>query len=203
MVCDMSTPKELLDMITPNTRTRYAAHMRIVESCERDSLQHDTNENTCNQNTAMDTVGVIVLDDNGLMCTATSSGGISIKVNGRIGSSAIPGCGLHIQEGIAVTCSGCGEDLIRLQVAMRVAQYFRKGIPANEWKEFGVFGAICLKVEEGIGAEIMWAHTSDSFCLAYCSTELDVKTCISRGTHGKLNVGGAFLKSNKNKSADT
>lgn len=51
----------------------------------------------------MDTVGVIVVDRNFNMAAGTSSGGISLKLPGRVGPSAIFGAGCYLSETVSCT----------------------------------------------------------------------------------------------------
>lgn len=50
------------------------------------------NDSICRLN-KMDTIGAIAVDINGNLGLGTSSGGAPFKIDGRIGSSAIPGAG--------------------------------------------------------------------------------------------------------------
>ena len=70
----------------------------------------------------MDTVGAIVISENGDTASAVSSGGIFLKIPGRVGQGACYGSGCWSEAGVTVTTSGVGEQLIRSLLAMRMAQ---------------------------------------------------------------------------------
>nr|CDS33408.1 threonine aspartase 1 [Hymenolepis microstoma] len=78
----------------------------------------------------LDTVGAVCLDSLGNICAATSSGGIPLKVAGRIGQATVYGCGswAEVTPDISVGCvtSGTGEQLIKTQLAQRIASEILK-----------------------------------------------------------------------------
>jgi beta-aspartyl-peptidase (threonine type) len=65
-----------------------------------------------------DTVGALCLDSNGNLAAACSTGGVSLKLPGRIGDSAILGAGLYADNGSgAATATGIGEQAMRLVIS--------------------------------------------------------------------------------------
>lgn len=67
------------------------------------------------------TVGAVVRDREGRLAAATSTGGMTGKMAGRIGDSPLIGCGTYADEGCAVSCTGRGEDFVRYVAAHKVA----------------------------------------------------------------------------------
>ncbi|MEE3001358.1 MAG: isoaspartyl peptidase/L-asparaginase [Planctomycetota bacterium] len=67
------------------------------------------------------TVGAVVRDAEGRLAAATSTGGMTGKMVGRIGDSPLIGCGTYADEGCAVSCTGKGEEFIRQVAAHKVA----------------------------------------------------------------------------------
>ena len=67
------------------------------------------------------TVGAVALDASGVLAAATSTGGIRNKYPGRVGDSPLVGCGFYADEYAAVSCTGDGEDFVRLLIAKRAA----------------------------------------------------------------------------------
>ncbi len=64
------------------------------------------------------TVGAVALDQNGELAAATSTGGMTNKKYGRIGDSPIIGAGTYADSRFcAVSCTGRGEDFIKLGIA--------------------------------------------------------------------------------------
>jgi L-asparaginase / beta-aspartyl-peptidase len=65
-----------------------------------------------------DTVGALCLDSNGSLAAACSTGGVSLKLPGRIGDSAILGAGLYADNSSgAATATGIGEQAMRLVIS--------------------------------------------------------------------------------------
>lgn len=63
------------------------------------------------------TVGCVVLDTDGNLCAGTSTGGRLYQFQGRIGDSPLIGAGTYCNEDIAVSCTGVGESILRVQLA--------------------------------------------------------------------------------------
>ncbi|MEM4717693.1 MAG: isoaspartyl peptidase/L-asparaginase [Desulfurococcaceae archaeon] len=72
-----------------------------------------------------DTVGAVSLDDNGVLAAATSTGGIILKLPGRIGDTPIPGAGFYSTENIACSSTGIGEYIIRTMPCLKLDQMYR------------------------------------------------------------------------------
>jgi L-asparaginase / beta-aspartyl-peptidase len=67
------------------------------------------------------TVGAVVMDTNGNLAAATSTGGMMMKRYGRIGDSPIIGAGTYADNNwCAVSCTGHGEFFIRFVAAYDV-----------------------------------------------------------------------------------
>jgi len=67
------------------------------------------------------TVGAVALDENGLLCAATSTGGMTNKKFGRVGDTPMIGAGTYANNSsCAVSCTGHGELFIRQVVAHQV-----------------------------------------------------------------------------------
>src|SRR6201982_1372905 len=65
-----------------------------------------------------DTVGALALDNDGNLAAACSTGGVSLKLPGRIGDSAILGAGLYADNRTgAATATGIGEQAMRLVIS--------------------------------------------------------------------------------------
>lgn len=68
------------------------------------------------------TVGAVALDQNGNLAAATSTGGMTNKMKGRVGDSPIIGAGTYANnKTCAVSCTGHGEFFIRNVVAYDVS----------------------------------------------------------------------------------
>jgi isoaspartyl peptidase/L-asparaginase-like protein (Ntn-hydrolase superfamily) len=82
---------------------------------------------------ARGTVGAVVLDDDGFLAAATSTGGATGQLSGRVGDSPLIGAGTWADERLAVSATGDGEQIIRAAAAHRVAALVELGgLPLEE-----------------------------------------------------------------------
>lgn len=73
------------------------------------------------------TVGAVARDSEGRLAAATSTGGIFDKLPGRIGDTPLIGCGTYADEFAAVSCTGRGEDIIRVTLARKASWLLAQG----------------------------------------------------------------------------
>ncbi len=79
------------------------------------------------------TVGAVARDASGHLAAATSTGGTSMKRSGRIGDTALVGCGTYADDALAaVSCTGDGERVIQLTLARQAADLVGRGVPATD-----------------------------------------------------------------------
>ncbi|MBM3432662.1 MAG: isoaspartyl peptidase/L-asparaginase [Bacteroidetes bacterium] len=71
------------------------------------------------------TVGAVVVDQQGNLAAATSTGGMTNKRFGRIGDAPIIGAGTYADSLVAVSCTGWGEYFIRMVMAKSLADRIR------------------------------------------------------------------------------
>ena len=71
------------------------------------------------------TVGAVALDGDGRLAAATSTGGYTGKLPGRVGDSPLIGAGTYADELCAVSCTGLGEAFIRAVAAHDVSARMR------------------------------------------------------------------------------
>jgi L-asparaginase / beta-aspartyl-peptidase len=75
--------------------------------------------------TPIGTVGAVVLDADGSLAAATSTGGRRGQRPGRVGDSPIIGAGTYADARVAVSATGNGEAMIRGSVAHEIAALVR------------------------------------------------------------------------------
>uniref|UniRef100_A0A1A8S5X3 Threonine aspartase 1 n=1 Tax=Nothobranchius rachovii TaxID=451742 RepID=A0A1A8S5X3_9TELE len=117
-------------MATRFSLSAYKRNKRKMELAEgtapgqnRTKKRRQSSENG-NGSGCLDTVGAVVVDLEGNVAAAVSSGGLAMKHPGRIGQAAHYGCGCWAENSsnmnpysTAVSTSGCGEHLIRTMLA--------------------------------------------------------------------------------------
>ena len=92
--------------------------------------------------TPIGTVGAVVLDDEGALAAATSTGGRRGQRPGRVGDSPVIGAGTYADAHVAVSATGNGEALIRRCGAHEISALVRHG---------GVtLGEACSRAVDGI-----------------------------------------------------
>lgn len=94
------------------------------------------------------TVGAVALDRYGTVAAATSTGGTAGKLPGRVGDSALIGCGTYAESTLGgVSCTGNGEAIIRVVLARRVLEILK----ALDNPEHAGLVAMDVLTEEGRG----------------------------------------------------
>lgn len=79
------------------------------------------------------TVGAVAMDASGLLVAGASTGGIGAKHPGRVGDTPLPGCGYYAENALGgVSCTGHGEDFIRLLLARRALDFVGLGLTAQQ-----------------------------------------------------------------------
>ena len=86
-----------------------------------------------NEMSKMGTVGAVALDAEGRLAAATSTGGMTNKLPGRVGDTPLVGAGCYADDVAAVSCTGSGEYFIRAVVGHDLAARMRyQGVGLDE-----------------------------------------------------------------------
>jgi len=121
-----------------------------------------------------DTVGAVAVDDSGVLAAGVSTGGLMLKLPGRVGDSAIPGAGFYATERVACSATGIGEKIIVTMPCLRLDQHYM---------ELGSLDEACDKVmsyvERAVGRDtlgfiavdregsIAWRYNTEAMLVAY------------------------------------
>jgi beta-aspartyl-peptidase (threonine type) len=128
------------------------ARAASIAECDPASLvtdrQRKRHAERARRSTIGGTVGAVALDRSGTIAAATSTGGTAGKAPGRVGDSALVGCGTYAESSVGgVSCTGDGEAIIRVVLGHRTLAYLKDaGDP-----EYAARVAVDLLVEEGRG----------------------------------------------------
>lgn len=128
------------------------------------------------------TVGAVAVDKEGNVAAATSTGGISLKLPGRIGDSPLIGCGNYADnESGACSATGIGEIAIKLVLAKSTCDLMRSRQTPQRAAESSIrevnrrirsvanqIGLIAVNFKGEIGA----AHNSRHMCWAYMTLQM-------------------------------
>ena len=78
---------------------------------------------------SLGTVGAVALDDKGTITAGTSTGGIHLKLPGRVGDTPVIGAGTYATPWAGASSTGRGECIIKLTLAKRVVDLIEKYKP--------------------------------------------------------------------------
>jgi beta-aspartyl-peptidase (threonine type) len=73
------------------------------------------------------TVGAAAIDMNGILAAATSTGGVTMKLVGRVGDTPIPGAGNYACAHAAASATGTGEYVMRALATRAIAEAAERG----------------------------------------------------------------------------
>jgi N4-(beta-N-acetylglucosaminyl)-L-asparaginase len=80
-----------------------------------------------------DTMGTLALDSTGRLSGMCTTSGMAFKMHGRVGDSPLIGAGLYVDGEVgAATCSGQGEEVIRVCGTHAVVEAMRNGASPEE-----------------------------------------------------------------------
>src|SRR6266850_3552993 len=100
------------------------------------------------------TVGAVALDINGDLASGTSTGGTMYKYPGRVGDSALIGCGCYADnEASAVSSTGHGESIMKVVLAKTASDLVSAGSPPQDAAEVVI--ALMSKRTAGRGGLIL------------------------------------------------
>lgn len=125
-----------------------------------------------------DTVGCVARDATGAIAVATSTGGLTGQLAGRVGDAPLAGCGFYADDGVGgVAISGDGESITRVLLAAKVmhaleaapAQTATGSALATLKRVGGEAGIITIDHDGRFGV----AHNSDQFSVALAASWLD------------------------------
>ena len=77
------------------------------------------------------TIGVVVLDDNGVICAITSTGGAGFEIPGRVGDSPTV-AGNFASNVMGISCTGIGEEIVNKAVASKVHTRVKDGMTLSD-----------------------------------------------------------------------
>ena len=111
------------------------------------------------------TVGAVALDAAGVPSAAVSTGGMWLKLPGRVGDSAVIGAGLYADSKAgAASATGTGEEIIRNSLCLKACEYLTKaGAPVAAKRAIelmtstsgrGTAGIITVDLEGRVGAAL-------------------------------------------------
>jgi L-asparaginase / beta-aspartyl-peptidase len=96
-----------------------------------------------------DTVGCVILDDEGNLAAGSSTGGSFFKQPGRVGDTPFIGGGIYASKNCAVVCTGRGEAFIQTLTAKFIDDLIASGGTPKEVGEEAIYRLYHLTGETG------------------------------------------------------
>jgi beta-aspartyl-peptidase (threonine type) len=131
------------------------------------------------------TVGAVARDKAGNIAAATSTGGLTMRLPGRIGDTPLIGSGTYADEAGGCSVTGIGEGAIRLALAKTACDLIQRGSSAQKAAERSVrllqerlgvqIGMVTIDAHGRIGS----AHSTPDLCWAFAMSRM-------RGTHASI-----------------
>jgi L-asparaginase/beta-aspartyl-peptidase (threonine type) len=90
------------------------------------------------EETFCNTIGVVAIDKRRVFAVANSTGGFSPMLLGRVGDSAMIGCGFYAGPSGAIAATGAGEEIIKKMFAKTVYDNISKGIDVRKACKKGI-----------------------------------------------------------------
>lgn len=110
-----------MEAVSPDLFSTPERYQQLLAARDADETRLDHSA-PLDETTKMGTVGAVALDKAGNLAAATSTGGMTNKLPGRVGDSPLPGSGCYANNAsVAVSCTGTGEVFIRTLAAYDIA----------------------------------------------------------------------------------
>uniref|UniRef100_A0AC34F7M6 Choline/carnitine acyltransferase domain-containing protein n=1 Tax=Panagrolaimus sp. ES5 TaxID=591445 RepID=A0AC34F7M6_9BILA len=131
---------------------------------------------------APQTVGAVAVDENGRLASATSTGGLINKMEGRIGDTAVIGAATWADKNVAVSCTGDGEEFLRKAVASKIAFTYDGNLAecCNKILKDDMSDALAGIVAIDVKGEIVGITNAQMFFGSYSNGKITTKIVNSK-----------------------
>jgi beta-aspartyl-peptidase (threonine type) len=124
-------------MLLAGAGAEMFAHENGLELCDPSELITDREARIWSEKSGkvanFGTVGAVALDAEGNLSSGTSTGGTLYKYPGRVGDSALVGCGCYADNSSgAISCTGHGESIMKLVLAKSASEFLLSGKSPEE-----------------------------------------------------------------------
>ncbi|MEH2326805.1 MAG: isoaspartyl peptidase/L-asparaginase family protein [Nostoc sp.] len=183
----ISVARKIMDekprLLVARGAERFAADCG-AEMCKKDDLIADEQWQEWKEDQEVvdrpNTVGCVALDASGILAAGTSTGGTTKQQQGRVGDTALVGCGLYADNKIGgCSTTGDGESIIPVVLAKTAIDFLsgdrhpeeaaQMAIDALVSKVKGEAGCILIDRQGRIG----WAYNSSHMACAYMTEGQD------------------------------
>jgi len=117
-----------MEAVSPSLFSTPERFAQLMEARDAGQTVLDHGSAPLDESKKFGTVGAVALDKQGNLAAATSTGGMTNKLPGRVGDSPLPGAGCYANNAnVAVSCTGTGEVFIRALAAYDIAALMEYG----------------------------------------------------------------------------
>jgi len=117
-----------MEKVAPDLFSTPERYAQLMQAREAGATVLDHSGAPLDESKKMGTVGAVALDKAGNLAAATSTGGMTNKLPGRVGDSPLVGAGCYANNAnVAVSCTGTGEVFIRTLAAYDIAALMEYG----------------------------------------------------------------------------
>jgi L-asparaginase / beta-aspartyl-peptidase len=183
----ISAARKIMDekprFLVAQSAERFAADNGLEMCVKEDLVADEQRQQWQEQQEVLDrpnTIGCVALDATGTLAAGTSTGGTTNQQAGRVGDSALVGCGLYADNQLgACSTTGDGESIIPVVLAKTAIDFLKVAGHPDEAAQMaidtlvskvtGEAGCILIDHEGRVG----WAYNSQDMAVAYMTTEMD------------------------------
>jgi beta-aspartyl-peptidase (threonine type) len=170
-------------LVSPRARERWLAARAASTASTNAVDQHGT-------------VGAVAVDSRGNLAAATSTGGVTGKMPGRIGDSAIIGAGLFANGAGAASATGSGEAIMKVALCREAVL----GLARANAQESAASRITGLFAETGAEAGIIMVDEHGRFGFAHNAQAMEVAMFdpvggVRHSLAGRLNLSRDVLNS--------
>lgn len=117
-----------MEAVSPSLFSTPERFAQLMEARDAGHTVLDHGSAPLDESKKFGTVGAVALDKQGNLAAATSTGGMTNKLPGRVGDSPLPGAGCYANNAnVAVSCTGTGEVFMRTLAAYDIAALMEYG----------------------------------------------------------------------------
>ncbi|KAK9449282.1 nucleophile aminohydrolase [Limtongia smithiae] len=203
------------ELTTPAALARYERWSRLLsEQSSAPDNNTSLNDDDDDDDIVTDTIGVICVSAQGDVVVAASSGGVALKLPGRIGPAAMLGSGIWAASTttaarVAVCTTGTGEDIITTNLATSCVSALLRdddepslgtvlstqfatspGLQSHSGTATSCAGVLAVRVD-GTTARVMYAHTSATMCVGWQSSAAPNSATVVMSAACGLAEGGS------------
>lgn len=170
-------------LLVARSGERFAAEHEMEMCAKEDLISEEQRQEWEEEQEVIDrpnTVGCVALDASGTIVAGTSTGGTTGQPQGRVGDTALVGCGLYADNHLGgCSTTGDGESIIPVVLAKTAIDFLagdthpdeaaQKAIDTLVSKVEGEAGCILIDRQGRIG----WSYNSQDMAVAYMTAEMD------------------------------